>query len=90
MKVHIETAVPRRKFVVGDSYEARKTASGHSCETLVRIKVFRNQILYEKSSLYIASIESVLHRSSTALHYIFPFRLYVDECWKCGILCCGS
>jgi hypothetical protein len=28
----IETAVPRRKFVAGDSDEARKTATGHSCK----------------------------------------------------------
>jgi hypothetical protein len=30
----IETVVPRRKFVVGDSDETRKTATGHSCGTL--------------------------------------------------------
>jgi len=34
MKEQIETAVPRRKFVAGDSDEARKTATGHSCKTL--------------------------------------------------------
>jgi len=39
MKEQIETAVPRRKFVAGDSDEARKTATGHSCKTLaVRLK----------------------------------------------------
>jgi len=30
----LETAVPRKKFVAGDSDEARKTATGHSCKTL--------------------------------------------------------
>ena len=34
MKEHIETAEPRRKMVAGDSDEARKTATGHSCKTL--------------------------------------------------------
>ena len=34
MKEQIETAVPCRKFVVGDSDEARKTATGHSCNPL--------------------------------------------------------
>jgi hypothetical protein len=34
MKEQIETAVPRRKFVAGDSDEARKTATGHSCNPL--------------------------------------------------------
>lgn len=34
MKEQIETAVPRRKFVVGDSDEACNTATGHSYETL--------------------------------------------------------
>lgn len=34
MKEQIETAVPRRKLVAGDSDEARKTATGHSCSTL--------------------------------------------------------
>jgi len=34
MKEQIETAVPRRIFVVVDSDEARKTATGHSCEPL--------------------------------------------------------
>jgi len=34
MKEQIETAVTRRKFVASDSDEARKTATGHSCETL--------------------------------------------------------
>ena len=34
MKEQIETAVPRRKFVAGDSDEARKTATGHGCKTL--------------------------------------------------------
>jgi hypothetical protein len=37
MKEQIETAVPRRKFVAGDSDEARKTATGHSCGTLAFI-----------------------------------------------------
>ena len=31
MKEQIETVVPRREFVAGDSDEARKTATGHSC-----------------------------------------------------------
>ncbi len=34
MKEQIETALPRRKLVAGDSDEARKTATGHSCKTL--------------------------------------------------------
>jgi hypothetical protein len=34
MKEKIVTAVPRSKFVAGDSDDARKTANGHSCETL--------------------------------------------------------
>ena len=34
MKEQIETAVPRRKLVAGDSDEARKTATGHSCNPL--------------------------------------------------------
>lgn len=34
MKEQIETAVPRRKLVAGDSDEPRKTATGHSCGTL--------------------------------------------------------
>ncbi len=34
MKEQIEIAVPRRIFVVVDSNEARKTATGHSCQTL--------------------------------------------------------
>jgi hypothetical protein len=38
MKEQIETAVPRIKFVPGDSDEARKTATGHSCETLSAIE----------------------------------------------------
>jgi len=37
MKEQIETAVPRRKLVAGDSDEARKTATGHSCKTLYGI-----------------------------------------------------
>jgi len=34
MKEQIETVEPRRKFVEGDSEEARKTATGHSCKPL--------------------------------------------------------
>jgi hypothetical protein len=34
MKEQIETAVPRKNFVAGDSNVARKTATGHSCKTL--------------------------------------------------------
>lgn len=34
MKEHIETAVPRIKFVSGESDKARKKANGHSCGTL--------------------------------------------------------
>jgi len=34
MKKKLETAVPRRNIVAADSEEARKTATGHSCETL--------------------------------------------------------
>jgi hypothetical protein len=34
MKEQNETVVPRRKFVAGESVEARKTATGHSCKTL--------------------------------------------------------
>ena len=34
MKEQIETAVSSRRFVAGDSNEARKTATGHSCKTL--------------------------------------------------------
>jgi hypothetical protein len=34
MKEKIETVVPRRKFVAGDSDEARNTATGHSCKPL--------------------------------------------------------
>jgi hypothetical protein len=34
VKEQIETAVPRRKFVVVDSDKARKTATGHSCKPL--------------------------------------------------------
>jgi len=37
MKEQFETAVPRRKYVAGDSDETRKTATGHSCETLAEI-----------------------------------------------------
>ena len=37
MKEQIETAVPRRKFVAGERDEARKTATGHSCEPLNQI-----------------------------------------------------
>jgi hypothetical protein len=37
MKEQIETAEHRRKFVAGDRDEARKTATGHSCETLQAI-----------------------------------------------------
>jgi hypothetical protein len=35
MKEQIERVVLRRKFVAGDSDEARKTATGHSCKTLI-------------------------------------------------------
>jgi len=35
----LETAVPRKKFVAGDSDEARKTATGHSCKTLYLIVI---------------------------------------------------
>jgi len=31
MKEQVETAVPRSKFVAVDNDEARKTATGHSC-----------------------------------------------------------
>jgi len=34
MKEQIETAVPRRKLVAGDSEEARRAATGHSCKAL--------------------------------------------------------
>jgi len=34
MKEQIETAEHRRKFVAGDSDEARNTATGHSCNPL--------------------------------------------------------
>ena len=34
MKEKIVTAVPRSKFVAGDSDDARKTANGHSRKTL--------------------------------------------------------
>lgn len=34
MKEQIETAVPRRKFVAGDSDAARKSATGNSRGTL--------------------------------------------------------
>jgi len=34
MKERIETAVPRRSIVACDSEEARKTATGHSCQPL--------------------------------------------------------
>jgi hypothetical protein len=34
MKDQIETSEPRIKFVAGDSGEARKTATVHSCKTL--------------------------------------------------------
>lgn len=34
MKEQIETAVSRRNIVAGDSDEARKTATEHSCGTL--------------------------------------------------------
>jgi len=34
MKVQIETEVLRRKLVADDSDEARKTATGHSCEPI--------------------------------------------------------
>jgi len=37
MKEQLETAVPRSKFVPGDSDEARKTATGHSYKPLVMI-----------------------------------------------------
>ncbi len=47
MKEQIETAVPRRKFVAGERDEARKTATGHSCEPLPPI-AFRSKILGEK------------------------------------------
>jgi len=43
MKEQIETAVPRRKFVAGESGEARKTATGHSCITLaISVKIQRH------------------------------------------------
>jgi len=42
MKEQIETVVPRSKFVAGDSDEARKTATGHSCKPLCGIQ-FRLQ-----------------------------------------------
>jgi hypothetical protein len=34
MKEQIETVVARRKFVAADNDEARKTATGHSCNPL--------------------------------------------------------
>jgi|GEM_PF-948218 len=37
MKEQIETAEPRIKFMADDSYEARKTATGHSCGTLANM-----------------------------------------------------
>lgn len=37
MKEQLETVVHRKKFVAGDSDEARITASGHSCGTLAFI-----------------------------------------------------
>lgn len=37
MKEQIETAVSRRNIVAGDSDEARKTATEHSCGTLAVI-----------------------------------------------------
>jgi len=37
MKEQIETAVSLRKFVAGDSEEARRAATGHSCEALPSI-----------------------------------------------------
>jgi len=36
MKESVETAGHRRKFVTGDSDEARKTATGHSCKPRYR------------------------------------------------------
>ena len=53
MKEQIETAVFRRKLVVGDSDEARKTATGHSCKTLavsVR-KTTQQTICYLKTEI---------------------------------------
>jgi hypothetical protein len=38
MKEKIETVVPRRKFISGNSYEARKMSTGHRCEPLVLIE----------------------------------------------------
>jgi len=35
MKEQLETSVPRRNIVPLDSDEARKTATGHSCNPLV-------------------------------------------------------
>ena len=43
MKEQIETAVPRSKFVASDSDEARKTATGHSCKTLVASLTWASQ-----------------------------------------------
>jgi hypothetical protein len=37
MKEQVETAVPRRKFVAGDSEEVRKTAIWHCCNPLCLI-----------------------------------------------------
>jgi len=42
MIVQFETAVPRRNIVPSDSDEARKTATGHSCETFaLPFKLFK-------------------------------------------------
>lgn len=37
MKEQIETSVPRIELVAGDSDEARKTATGNSCQPLAVI-----------------------------------------------------
>ena len=38
MKEQVETAVPRSKFVAVDNDEARKTATGHSCNRYVQFR----------------------------------------------------
>jgi hypothetical protein len=49
VKEQIETAVLRRKFVAGDSEEARRAATGHSCEALgVTFKKMTERICNEE------------------------------------------
>lgn len=76
MKEQIETAVPRRKFVAGDSDEARKTATGHSCKPLYANK---QQIVMKTALIVIFSVFCIFESNAQISISKNKFKLILKE-----------